>query len=243
MIGKNPYIFNSASVTSDQAVIIRNNNTRFFIFASRFHSLNNNDKDAFQKLTMNIPKHVSKASSGTLFRNPKNMSALELNKKMQSLVKELAGNKPYPEYKDPNTNLPLTARQVFFTSFFWQNLSSIFRGDSYVKDPTIWANYKRYNTDLPSYIKPESNSIQAALTIYNIENLEIGLDMNRMLDTILVSDGNGNYRLRPDNSFETNNLLAEAVANQIRILKDNKIFKSIYYSPVFGSNKDDPENE
>ena len=225
MIEKNPYIFNSASVTPDQAAIIRDNNTRLFIFTSRFHILNNNDKDSFQKLTMKVPKHVSKASSGTLFRNPKNMSALELNKKMQSLVKELAENKPYPEYKDPNTNLPLTARQVFFTSFFWQNLSSLFNGESYAEDPTMWAKYQlKIGFELPSYISPTNNPMQAAISIYNKENLEIGLDMNRMLDTILVSDGNGNYRLRPDNSFETNNLLAEAVANQIRILKDNKIY-------------------
>ena len=241
---KNPYIFDSSKLSPEQSRLVRDNNNRLFILTSNFQLIKDNkdNLDGFERLTLRLPKHVSRASSGTLLRTPKGMDITPLNKKLQGLMKELAENRPYPEYKDPVTNKILSAREVFFSSFFWQNLESFYAGDNYEKDPTRWSNYKHVpNTVYPSYIDPRSEAMSAAISIYVHDNQEVGFDMNNMLDTVIVSDGHGGYKLKPDNTFNTNMLIDEAVSNQIRILKENKVFKGLFYSPERDSNKNDPE--
>lgn len=239
MTENNPFIYDDSKVTSEQAYMIRENNLRMFTLTSNLKLMDTEAPDAFNKLSLKMPKHISRASSGTYLRNPKNMDVTEYNKKVQALMRELAENKIYPEYRDPSTNKPLSARQVFFSSFFWQNLAVLYNGDAYQKEPTQWSDYLRTDVPFPSYVNPKCNPMATALSIYVKDNQEIGIDMDKMLDTVLVSDIKGNYKLHPDNSFNTNNLLAEAVMNQTRILKDNNVFKKLYLSPENG--RDDSE--
>ena len=228
MTVNNPFIYDDSKVTKEQAKTIRYNNMKLLSVISNLKMLNTDDPNAFSKLSLLMPNQISRASNGTYMRNPENMDVTICNKKIQALMRELAENRVYPEYRDPDTNKPLTARQIYFSSFFYQNMVSFYIGDTYKKEPTQWGDYKRTSLPIPDYIPSPKNSLGAALSLYAVGGNKIGLDLNRMLDTILISDGKGGFKLHLNNTFDTNNLLSDAVDYQIGILKENAIFKSLY---------------
>lgn len=217
---KNPFIFDEPIDNIKSIKRIKKNNAFLFTILSNLF-LANGDLELARKKTMPF---VLKAATGELLFTDREtgINTNDLGGKFRFLLLEL----------DKNSK----AREVFSNSLFTKCLENIFYGDVVTNPSAQWMNYKLNEDDqkLPNYLKnnltTNRSALNGALNIYaNDNSTTIGLDMRKVIDTLIVKDETtGEYKIEPREELEIGADLTSAVEEQIRILKSTNDFKEFY---------------
>ncbi len=218
MTEKNPFLFDKdfaqkRNLTKDQILYIKNNNINIYTLLSNIFA----KKGDLSTAKAILPQHIMQALSGELHYtdNETGYDTNDLGGKFKFLLLELD--------KNPK------AREIFNNSYFTKSLKALFVGNAWKAEKTSWSNYKmRERVDLPNYVTPNDTAIVGALNIYLYNGDEIGIDMSKVIDTIVGVDKDGKYCLKPVDDLETINYLSSAVTEQTRILKSSPIFNDLY---------------
>ncbi len=218
MAEKNPFLFDKdfakkENLSKNQILYIKNNNIIIYTLLSNIFA----KKGELSQAKAALPEHIMQALSGELRYTDSDTgyNTNDLGGKFKFLLLELD--------KNPK------AREIFNNSYFTKSLKSLFIGNAWKGCKTSWANYKmKDHVKLPEYVAPSDSAIVGALNIYLYNGEEIGIDMSKVIDTIVGVDKDGKYCLNPVDDLETINYLSSAVTEQTRILKVSPIFNDLY---------------
>ena len=224
---KNPYLFDknfTRTLTKEQFVAIKENNKDLFTLFF-FIVVDDGDVARTKKL---LPYAIYRFGSGKLLHSDKEtgINTNHLGEKVMFLLLQLE--------KDPE------ARNTFNNSFFASTLRRLYIGTNLNDDITNWNNYKiKDGLELP----PNTNhtALIASFSFYTKEAPEIGLDLSKMIDTIIVTDEAGNYKLKPTTDIAAAFPMYEAVTEQTRLLKNTPSFK--YYFEKEEKKENNSENK
>lgn len=218
MVEKNPFLFDKdfakkENLTKNQILYIKNNNIIIYTLLSNIFV----KKGELSQAKAILPEHIMQALSGELRYTDSDTgyNTNDLGGKFKFLLLELD--------KNPK------AREIFNNSYFTKSLKSLFIGNAWKGSKTSWSKYKmKDDAKLPEYVAPTDSAIVGALNIYLYNGEEIGIDMSKVIDTIIGVDKDGKYCLKPVDDLETINYLSSAVTEQTRILKTSPIFNDLY---------------
>ncbi len=229
MTERNPFIFNratTATLTPKQVKRVKSNNAYLFAILSNIVAYNGDL--TFAK--SHIAGYMNQATSGKLLftDDQTNVNTNNLGSKLRFLLVELDSN---PE-----------SRKTFCSSSFYLHLRSLFKGDCAYKN--VWGDYKLTDiSDAPKYVSKDNSALSNAINIYaNDPEAEIGIDMAKVIDTIVTTDQYGNYILKPNEDLKASAQLYDAVAEQTRILKSTEGFRK-YYKAQQLHREDEEERE
>lgn len=237
MVEKNPFLFDkdfakTSGLSQEQITYLKGNNIFLFSILSNIFTGNGDPAMAKEKL----PQHMMQVLTGELYYTDSEtgFNTNDLGGKFKYLLLELD--------KSPK------AREIFTKSFFTKSLKKLFIGNAWKESKTSWADYKlKSNSQLPAYVSAQDNTLVGALNIYANNGNEVGIDMSKVIDTIIGKDKDGNYVIKPTVDLGTINQLTEAVAEQTKILKTSQKFMDLYQDTTkSGREKDgdaDPEAE
>ncbi len=230
---KNPFLFDKdyakrENLTPVQIMEIKNNNTYLLTILNNLFTGKGDTALAKERL----PQLIIQALSGELYYpdSETGFDSNDLGGKFKFLLLELDKN---PE-----------ARKIFNKSFFTKTLRRLFAGDSWKKNTTNWDDYKMKSTaTLPEYVSPEDSALVGAFNIFVYNGDQLGLDMSKIIDTIVGKDQDGNYILKPSLDLADVGNLSAAVAEQTKIFKTEPVFTEIYEEVHRKRENGDPEVE
>ena len=227
------YIFNDSLVTDPKKRMYIRQNNGYLLTVINQLVIYDCDLSNFKK---DNPSLLARAISGDLvFSDEKTgVSTGDLANKVKFLITELDSN---PE-----------AKEIFKRSLFAKAFHKLFAGDGSYK----WHNYKFKEEELqhmPEYIKKNPNaykvSLNGATNIYMRESDKIGLDMAKVIDSIVKTDIDGHYQIMPteEQSLKDSEQLMEAIDVQAKILKGLPTFQACYNKIERENDDDEAERE
>lgn len=93
-----------------------------------------------------------------------------------------------------------------------------------------WYYYKPTADCLPAF-KDKSSFVAALLCQRNDDNAPLGLNFSKLIDTLVQTDGNGNYYIDGTSDPMDYINMGKAVAAQLAAMKSHPKFKSSFYNP------------
>lgn len=224
---KNPYYIDNDSFLNDntgtKARNMKRNNVFILNALNSIKYSNPNDKN----LGLNATQ-LAILLSGRLPKQVEGCKTKELGEKLKFLVLAL-GDKEHPEN-----------REIFNNSFLSNTLlSTLFSGGDLCDERNNWSNYKIIPDCKDEEIK-NKNSLTAAFRIYRDDpNTPIGLNLVKIIDSLVTKDTSGNYKLEENLDIKEKAEMLEAINMQIDALKSNKRFTDNFKNPLLPANGND----
>lgn len=220
-IKNNPYyIDNNFALSDRQKELLKENNIYIFTVLSSIvknKGLTNSIRPAFKK----------KILSGKLYNsdNVLGLNTNNLGEKLKALFIAL----------DKEEN-----RKKFCDSYFNIAISTITSGNNIENSDADWLNYSE--TPICSQELKGKSPLKAALVCYKDDNnVAVGLNMMKAIDTIIKKNKYGEYEII-DTNAEQGDLLYEASCKLVSDLKSHEKFKEGFENVKLERDYDDTEN-